>query len=241
MESIVGIGWVTCPGSPVLGHLSWVTCPRFNCPRCPGCSGGQPILQFTLLDFALLYLWSFVLRGLQSNASNIFMTRMHATHFCHHGARRFESQSNASTILCSRWLPNGTHSGRGDAARQLLPFSDVVVSSCAHVPQEDFSHNELVRRYYARGGLPMVHIVPSSGSPSTVRDAMASLSASGCTLPFQCHFVCAQWRGARTVISMGDHANSPNGVQALGVCAVVAARICSRRISHAVGGASVAP
>ena len=114
------------------------------------------------------------------------MTRMHATHFCHHGARRFESQSNASTILCSRWLPNGTHSGRGDAARQLLPFSDVVVSSCAHVPQEDFSHNELLRRYYARGGLPMVHIVPSSESPSTVRDAMASLSASGCTLPFQC-------------------------------------------------------
>ena len=80
---------------------------------------GQPILQFTLLDFALLYLWSFVLRGLQSNASNIFRTRMHATHFCHHGARRFESQSNASTILCSRWLPNGTPSGRGDVQRAV--------------------------------------------------------------------------------------------------------------------------
>ena len=123
-------------GSPVLGHLSWVTCPRFNCPRCPGCSGGQPLLQFTLLDFALLYLWSFVLRCLQSNASNIFMTRMHATHFCHHGARRFESQLNASTILCSRWLPAGTHSGRGDAARQLLPFSDVVASARVHASPE---------------------------------------------------------------------------------------------------------
>ena len=91
-------------GSPVLGHLSWVTCPRCNCPKCPGCSGGQPILQFTLLDFALLYLWSFVLRGLQSNASNIFMTRMHATPFCHHGARRFESQPSKLPLLPA-WPP----------------------------------------------------------------------------------------------------------------------------------------
>ena len=51
-------------------------------------------------------------------------------------AIRFQSQSNASTLLYSRWLPNGTQSGRGDGARQLLPFSDVVASARVHAAPE---------------------------------------------------------------------------------------------------------
>ena len=51
------------------------------------------------------------------------------------------------------------HSGRGDAARPWLPFSDVVASARVRAPQEDFSHNQMLRRYYAHVGFPMVHRV----------------------------------------------------------------------------------
>ena len=108
-------------GSPVLGHLSWVTCP--------GSFVIASLVLGVLVDLGGKKYFNSLYFTLQSNESNIFMTRMHATGFSRHSARRFESQPNASTLLCSRWLSNGTQSGRGDAARPWLPFSDVVASA----------------------------------------------------------------------------------------------------------------
>ena len=160
-------------GSPVLGHLSWVTCP--------GSFVIASLVLGVLVDLGGKKYFNSLYFTLQSNESNIFMTRMHATGFSRHSARRFESQPNASTLLCSRWLSNGTQSGRGDAARPWLPFSDVVASARVRAPQEDFSHNQMLRRYYTHGGLPMVHRVGAVTRPDNCYRSQTWLPVRACT------------------------------------------------------------